>query len=104
MNYQELNLTSFNNSIHQLATRLEELAQLQTSLQMKIELLNASLSKHQLQTEDDFEQLQTIIINQFLQNNHTHQLEGINDCVELAAAITYMWRHRMATCCVPEYD
>ena len=106
MNYQESNLTSFNNSLcqlsahlkehknqaaakpaqlqasvslsaaihnnslHELSLRLEEyrnqtaaeLAQIQTSLstiQFVLEKQNVRLSKHQIQTEDDFEQLLT---------------------------------------------
>ena len=68
MNYQESNLTSFNDSIHQLTTRLDQ-------LQTKMESLNASLSEHQLKTE----QLQTTI--QILQNNLTHQLDDIENDV-----------------------
>ena len=56
MNFLEANLTNFNESIHQLTTQLEE---------------------HKNQTAIELAQLQT-----FLVDNLTHQLNGINGCID----------------------
>ena len=94
-NFLQVNLTNFNESLHQLSAQLEEhknqtaaeLAQLQTSIhstQSSLDKLANDFYEHQSEIKD---QLQTN--TQYLQNNLTQQLKDINNDIQQLPLCVY---------------